>query len=288
VVFDFTILSGTIGTVTVNGQIPDYINIFARTPNYSSDYNGLTNGSTWQIPIPSGFTGTLNIGVSVEHAGEWYEKGNIITWTSGSSSTDNISLGNVAIDFTTLSGTIGTVTVNGQIPDYINIFAHASYDAWWGTVTGNAWQISIPADLSGTLIIAVEVDHDGDWYQKEVYSWTSDSAATGISLGNVSVTLTSIGGTVTTNGTNPLSGGYLLVYGQPVTAVSELYDRIPLGQAEITNGSFAGQVEGTSGYVVITDMETFARITGSAVTLGTTMNLNISAMTSLTIDVPLN
>jgi hypothetical protein len=93
----------------------------------------------------------------------------------------------------------------------------------------------------------------------------------------VNITLRPIGGAVT-----GVSNGWLVVVSQPVTALSDLYQQAILGTVEITGGSFSGYVTSgvTKGYVVIVGGSD-VRITPSPVTLGTSMSLNLSAMTQL-------
>jgi hypothetical protein len=63
------------------------------------------------------------------------------------------------------------------------------------------------------------------------------------------------------------------------------FNQTPLGSVKITNGSFSGYVDGvTSGYVVIetSDNNYYINSTLSPVTLGTSMNFNLSTMTLVT------
>ncbi|MDR0597986.1 MAG: hypothetical protein LBG14_05705 [Treponema sp.] len=270
-------LSGSIGTVTVNGQPPEDFWVYART---SDGYTYLTSMSagTWQINIPGDVTGTFAIGVSVQYAGGFHEK-DIAAWTSGSP-TAGIPLGDVAFGFITLNGTIGMVTVNGQPPEDFWVYARTlDGSGYQGSMSAGTWQVNIPGDVAGTLIIGVDARYAGEQCIKDLAVWNSGSATTGFNLGNVSITISSISGTVTTNGTSPLARGWLYVVSQPNS-------QAPLGCAEIINGSFSGHYDDisgsvTSGYVVIVSSG-YTYITSSPVTLGASMNFNLSAMNKLT------
>jgi hypothetical protein len=277
-------LGGTIGTVTVNGDTPSAVYIYARTPSGDMYWISPDSGGNWQVSLPGDFSGTLTMVVQVEYQGSWHQK-DVYTWTSGSSTT-GITLGNVNITLTILSGVIGTVTVNGDTPSDVYIYAGTSGGDMYGASPdsdGN-WQIHLPGDFSGTLTIMLEVEYQGSWHQKAVKTWTSGSTPTGISLGNFAITLSPIDGTVTTNGSSPLNAGLVYVLSQSASELSDLYDQIPVGSAEIIDGIFSGYVNSgvTSDYVLIVDFAGLGYfITPSPVTLGSSMSLNLSAMTML-------
>jgi hypothetical protein len=293
----FNVLSGSIGTVTVDGNIPYSVSVYAHTSDYDHYYYSAKqiNGA-WNILIPGDFTEPLTIEVEVYdntvNGGGTLARKEITTWTPGSSFTD-INLGSVS--FITLSGSIGAVTVNGKTPENIDVYAYTdSTDSHWGTASNGAWNILIPDDLTGTLTIGVEAEYEGAWYQKDTtVTWTAGSSpTTGISLGAVSISLGSIGGTVTTNGTSALAQGFLYVFGQSGTTLQDFYTQMPLGQAEITGGAFSGRYVSNgnpaSGYVAIVAFnggEPSYYVTPSAVALNTSMSLNLAAMTRWT-DVP--
>ncbi|MDR0387434.1 MAG: hypothetical protein LBH57_05305 [Treponema sp.] len=185
----------------------------------------------------------------------------------------------------TLSGTIGTVTVNDQTSDF-GLYAYASsesgesfyYDA---TITGNTWTMSgIPADI-GPLTIAIEMWDEQGWYSKDITVWDSGSSPEGISLGDVALTLDPISGTVTTDGTTPLSEGELYVFDVQNT-VPNLSDLpIPEGSAWIENGNVSGYSGVSSGYVVVIsfgESGVFYYITDGPVSLSSPLNLNLSEM----------
>jgi hypothetical protein len=250
VVFDFITLSGSIGTVTVNGEPQKDVDIYARASK--DTYWGSTDGDSWEISgIPSDFTGTLTISVEVNYNDSWLQK-DIATWTSGSSFT--INLEGAAFSVITLSGSIGTVTVNGEPLNDVIVYARASLqeDYYWGSSTdGNSWKINItPGDFTGELAIGVEVKYNDTWLQKDIATWTSgsSSATDNITLGNVNITLNPIGGTVT-----GVSSGSMYIASASATKLSDLFNQIPLGSADIINGDFSGYVLGDvdSGYVFI-------------------------------------
>jgi hypothetical protein len=287
VAFNFITLSGSIGAVTVSGSAPDYINVYARTAR--DNYWGSVNGNTWEITnIPGDFTGTLTIAVGVEYNGAWGEK-DLATWTSGDSTTINLG----PISFITLSGSIGTVTVNGSSPEAINVYAHVADRNYWGSLSGNAWEIIIPGDFTGTLAIGVELEYNGTWHQKDTtVTWTSgpSSPTTGINLGNVSISLSPIGGTIiNAPSSGTMYGVYVLNLSQPPVTFSEVSSQTPLGNADIDDGKFSGYVTSgvASGYLLVVGFgisNPVYYITPSAVTLGTSMSLNMATMTLLVDD----
>jgi hypothetical protein len=285
-------LSGTIDMVTVDGNpVTGSVRVYAGASVINNQfYSGPVSRGSWQLLIPGDFTGPLALGVEVEHNDTTYSKNNIAAWTSGSPSA-GISLGNVS--FITLSGTIGTVTVNGTPADYVAVLAHASggnnYYNYGGSVSGNSWRIGIPADVTGTLIIGVAgVYNDFSYYKDNIATWTSGSPSAGINLENVSISLSPLGGTVTTNGSSPLSEGSLVVLSlsQPPANPAYLSDLLAastiLGNAEITGGSFSGYVESgvTSGYVLIALDNGSGPVycTPSSAPLGASMSLSIASM----------
>jgi hypothetical protein len=297
--YNYRTLSGTVGAVTVNRITPSYVYIYADISedggfSGSSSSFPLDSSGAWQTYIPSNFSGTVTIGVNAEYEDTRARK-DVYTWTSGSSTT-GINLGNV--NFFTLSGSYGTVTVNGQTPYRVDVYARPSsgYNSYYynGESGNNGnWQIAIPDDFSGTLIIGVEAAYGEEgWYSKDIITWTSDSGSTtGINLGNADITINPISGTVTTNGTSPMKSGQAVVFSPPEGEVLDFYDlfgRTPLGYVEIANGAFSGYYvdEGvTTGYVVIVDMSdyTYCYVNKSPVTLGTSMNFRLSTMAKVAI-----
>jgi hypothetical protein len=278
---DFTpniVLSGTIGTVTMNGNTAYYVDIYART---SDDiyHAGYVESGNWELHIPGDFSGTLTIEVRGWDGEEYRDQRDITTWTSGSATT-GIDLGNISFTSITLSGTLGTLTVNDNTPTSVEIYAKTSddYTSFTGSLDSGNWQIpNIPSDFSGTLTIVVQASYNWDQYQKDVYTWTSGSPIVGINLGNISFT-SPISGTVTTNGSTPLNNGWV-----------EVFDSYwqPLGGAEITNGDFSGYVDSnfTTGYVAITDDADldYYFVTPSPVSIGSSMSFNLTAMTQVPI-----
>jgi hypothetical protein len=282
----FIFLSGSIGTVTVNGTMPDSVRIYARTSDYSYywGYMDMDTGN-WQIQLPGEVSGTLTIWIDVEYAGGLYSKDLTTRLISGSSLT-GIALGNVDIDLITLSGSIGTITVNGTTPSFVDVYAITpDYSSFYsGSVNGGNWQIGgIPGDFSGTLIIGVMAEYAGGLYSKDLTTQTiSGSSLTGIALGNVAITLSPISGTVTTNGSTPLNSGWVDVFDpSKMPDLDSSYSQL-LGSVEIINGAFSGYVNSgfTTGYVGIYDFtDDSYYITPSPVNIGSSMSFNLTNMT---------
>jgi hypothetical protein len=103
----------------------------------------------------------------------------------------------------------------------------------------------------------------------------------GIDLGNI--TFSSISGTVTTDGSSPVTGGNLRVFSQPAASVSDFNSQTARGEGQITNGTILGGYASiTSGYVGIYSYDDYSTyITSSPVTLGSSMSFNLSEMTPL-------
>jgi hypothetical protein len=107
----FVTLSGTFGTVTVNGSPPSEGSVYAKTSDGQRYWSYGANGSAWRIGIPGNVLGTLTIGGYVKYGEVWYEK-DITTRTFSGSPITGINLGDIAI---TLKPISGTVTTNGSI-----------------------------------------------------------------------------------------------------------------------------------------------------------------------------
>ncbi|MDR0624338.1 MAG: hypothetical protein LBG10_07900 [Treponema sp.] len=305
--------SWTPGSSTTGINLTASLVVISGSFTATENGNPLSGGYVYVSAYKETVTGSGNFDVYVEGQSNDDWAGGTCTWTfttaalspaadvqirinnignNQNTATETITLGtsNVTIPLRaytfssiTLGGSIGTVTVNGNTPSNVQIYARTSDGSFsrWGSVSGGFWQISgIPNDFNGTLTIGVEVDYAGWWYEKDVTTWNSSSSTT-INLEAVDFTLSPMGGTVTTNGTSALAEGWLYVVGQPASALSDLYGQTPLASAEITGGSFSGYVLSnlTSGYVVIFDDTNNVYITPSPVTLNTSMSLNLSAMT---------
>jgi hypothetical protein len=277
--YTFTVLRGTIGDVTVNGGSVSNVSIYAKNSS-GNRYWGPTNNNDWEIHIPGTVSGSLTIGVQAQYGGNWTEQ-DVDTWNS-SSSPSGISLGNVDFSLVILSGTIGTVTVNGGSAVNLSIYAKTSTNNYW-TPGDSPWQIGLPNGFSGNATIGVQFGYNGGWYEKDLITQpVSGASIAGIDLGTPTITLTPIGGTVTTNGSVLLDYGQLLVFDPAGGTPNEQSQ--PLGYAEISNGTFSDYVVGsmTTGYVVIQSGGNYY-ITGtglspSPVSIGSSMSLNLANM----------
>jgi hypothetical protein len=272
-------LSGTIGTVTINGQTPDYVSVYARTSDNDYYWSSVYDDGNWEIPLPDGFLGTVVIMVQAGYEGRGQEK-NVYTQTVSGSSVTGINLGNVDIISIILSGAIGTVTVNGKAPDYVYIYARTPDNhVYTGFVENSRWQISLPGDVS-EVTIAIRTDYQEGQYGKDVAAWKPGDSTT-IDLGDIMFTLTPIGGTVTTDGSTPLGSGYLVILSQSVSSPEEVTEEMLLGNAEIVGGDFLGYVNSgvTSGYVAVYEPNTGDYwIASSSATLSSSMSINLSTM----------
>jgi hypothetical protein len=284
--YDFSslTLSGTIGTVRVNGNLAPYFSIHARTPDYSGYYQGSVDGNNWQIPLPSDFSGPLIIVVQAPHAEDWRQQ-DVAYPTVYGSSIPNIDLGDVSITYITLSGTIGTVTINGETQSEIYIYARDSGGNNYGTSaeTNSNWQISLPDDVSGTLAIVVQAAYYAGPRKDVTTREVSGASIPGINLGDVEFTFIPISGTVTIDGTIPLGSGFVAILSQSVSGPDEVTEEMILGDAEIVGGDFSGHVNSdvASGYVVVYDPNTGAYwITSSPELLGASMSINLLTMIS--------
>jgi hypothetical protein len=288
----FSTLSGTIGAVTVDGDTPSNVSVYAGDLYYSRDelrrgeVSGDVRHGAWKILVPSDYSGSIV--VRTDYKDGWYYSREAETWSPGSSTTD-IDLKGVS--FVTLSGTIGAVTVNGNIPDDLSVYARTSTTtSYKGSVQNGVWRIGIPADFDGTLFIGLAIHYGGGLHiQDNIAAWTSGSSPTGIRLDTRNLSVKPIKGTVTTNGSSPLNKGILAVFSAsaPPTSVSSLINSHALGVVpEITNGSFSGNVQSdSSGYVVVAVPESNGGysyyITPTRVSLTTNMSLTAAAMIEL-------
>jgi hypothetical protein len=201
--------------------------------------------------------------------------GNHYTTETVTVGASNITIPFRSYSFTTLSGTIGAVTVDGVTPSSILINARTSDGEYEGTIEDGVWRILVPGDFSGTLTIRVRVDYMEIRNQIDVKTWTSGTSPTGIDLGDVTLKL--ISGTVTTDGTSPLSSGEVYVFGPDGFPD---FGSWPLGSAKITNGNFSDYAPGdlASGYVVVYDGGVNYYCTLEPVSIGSSMSFNLSTM----------
>jgi hypothetical protein len=122
-----------------------------------------------------------------------YDDGSIIGTETAMLGTSNITIPLRTYTYTSkvLSGTIGTVTVDGHSVTQFDIYAldpFALSVVGRSTVNGNTWEISgIPGNFSGTLNIMVSAEYSGSYYGTKAGSWTFGTATTGIILGNVNI-----------------------------------------------------------------------------------------------------
>jgi uncharacterized protein YjdB len=290
-------------TVTVNGSphTTGYVTVVLSepVPNSPGNYNNVT--STSFSPDGSG-QGTWTLSFDCPNATTEYRLRITAPGISGDLLTDYITVYNnstvitrdysISKNVSTFSGTIGTVTVNGQAPSSIRVYVRVSNSVYYGLeVSGTNWeQTGIPWDPSDTLTIGVRATYNGSTYDKHLDTWTPGSPATGMNLGNVAITLTTISGTVRNNNVLLGSGSVLFVFGGYSTTLSVLAQQEMLGYLEITGGNFSGTVRSdvSPGYVVIGITDNSGGynyyIAPSPVSLGTSMNLDISTMTPVTND----
>jgi hypothetical protein len=275
-----TVLRGNY-TVTVNGspETSDWVNVHAYMEGEEKEYFGRGNDQgDWSLGgIPPGFSGTLHIGLEFGFEERWHFVSDIGEWTPGSPIPD--------LDVFILSGNY-TVAVNGhsETPE-IYVYAvteEGEYPPYSGIGREGAWSLGIPSDFSGTLPISMGFELNGkDCSAPNVAAWDSDSSTSDIDLD-----VSGIGGTVTTDGSTLLDTGTIYVIDRSGSTLSDLMANATIiNQSEITNGGFAMYVPGNipSGYVVV-ETDSGYYITSSPVNLNTSMNLNITAMTTVTDD----
>jgi hypothetical protein len=227
--YSTVILSGTIGEVTVNGE-PYSGSIEIEARNQNGNYLGYTyaspssEGGEWSISLsPTNYylasTTSISFRVSANVGGS-YQSQDIPDATKPytGESISGIALGNVNFANITLSGTIGTVTVNGEsYSDYIQIEARNQNGNYLGSTSqvseSGTWSISIPSTntalaLTTSISFSVGVEAGNSYlYQDipEVTPYTGESIS-GIALGNVnfaSITLSGTIGAVTVDGNTP-------------------------------------------------------------------------------------
>jgi hypothetical protein len=228
-VYSSVVLSGTIGTVTVNGEsYSDNIKIEAR--NQNGNYLGYTSqiseSGAWSISISPAnttlaSTTSISFRVTVYVGGSYWDQdipGATKPYTGKSIS--GIALGDVSFATITLSGTIGAVTVNSkpysgyiqieatnQNGDYLGYPSLDSESGLWSmnissTNTALASTTSISFQVS---IYADESDFSMRWDIPDAAAYTGKSIS-GIELGDVNfttVTLSGTIGTVTVDGDTP-------------------------------------------------------------------------------------
>ncbi|MDR1324871.1 MAG: hypothetical protein LBK00_02405 [Treponema sp.] len=216
-------LSGTIGTITVNGA-PASGSIWIQAYNQDGNFLGNSEnvdsgGGAWSIAIPSTNTNlasTTSISFQVRIN---YLSQKTATKTYSGQSISGIELGNVALAAVTLSGTIGSITVNDAPPSgdiWISAYNQDGNRLGETLVNsqGGAWSIVIPStNLESTTSISFRlgINTDGSYLNHDIPAATkpyTGQSISGIELGNVAlaaVTLSGTIGTVTVNGT-PYSG----------------------------------------------------------------------------------
>jgi hypothetical protein len=212
-------LSGTISTVTANNATPDRFKIEAR--NQNDEYLGDTwqeESGAWAINISSTkpeLASTTSIrfkvGIDIGPDNFYLSKDIEGTHTYNEQSISNIVLGSVNFEYITLSGTIGTVTIDGVSPAEIGIQAtdqEGRYLASTWTSNG-AWFIPIlktnPELAAATSIkFKAEAKIDGSntsQYIPGMERTYSGQSISDIALGNASfIALSGTIGALTANG----------------------------------------------------------------------------------------
>jgi hypothetical protein len=226
-------LSGTIGTVTVNGAPPSG-NIWIRALNQNEDYLGSSSAvnsesGAWSIAISLtntalASTTSIRFQVRIEINGSYLDHDiPDVTKPYEGQSISDIALGDIAITNITLSGTIGTVTVNGA-PYSGNIWIGAyNQDGNFLRSTeqinsqSGAWSMAM--SLTNTALASttsinfqVRIEINGSSLTQDIpaatKTYTQGQSISGIELGDIAITnitLSGTIGTVTVNGA-PYSG----------------------------------------------------------------------------------
>jgi hypothetical protein len=125
---NFTILSGTVGTITVNGGDPSSLYIEAYTdPDGHSSYVGfgfVDSVSGWSMNLDDGILPgtTLYFFVSINYQGAQIRHNTGVTKNMNAPySGINLIPGGINLDRTILSGTVGAVTLNGTPTNLVYI-----------------------------------------------------------------------------------------------------------------------------------------------------------------------
>jgi hypothetical protein len=217
-------LSGTIGSVTVNGAAPSGdINVWARNQNgHVGESRQIDESGAWAITIPTtrlASTNSISFEIRIRTGGSelWWEIPEATRSYNGNN-ISNIALGNVNADFVTLSGTIGAVTVNntsysGEIEVRARTNNPIQSDDWLGNsawISGNsAWSIAVPLErLASTTSVRFQLkiptgDSELEWDIPTADQFYNGSSIDNIALGNVNIAFVTLSGTigaVTVNG----------------------------------------------------------------------------------------
>jgi hypothetical protein len=244
----FISLSGT-AAATVNGDpfetnnsLGDpseasriYIDAQERRDGYG-DWLGSSNvadDGTWRIILPS-VTGPRTIELSIslsENDQTSYHRSNI--WTGPVNNTP-VSTGPLNAVFKIISGTVGTITLDGGTPDYVVLAAVNGLDyTYLGDVNvenNGSWTIDV-GNYTGVVRFMAGAYNDSDGFLIMNRSLLGPQITvgtggfTGVPIGNVSITTHDISVTVY-NGASPISRFAVAVTSAPIT-YNELMGTLP-------------------------------------------------------------
>jgi hypothetical protein len=250
-------LSGEVNA-SVNGDPPDRVDMWVRKEgsnqglaNFNFDPYSAGNKS-WTVFSPA-FSAPTDIlfTVTLLNSG-----GMVIGQVNDfpvSVSNSSISSIQIDADITTivLSGTIGTVKLNGGNPIDKGVFARRDDGLWLGNagISGSNWNLTfLSSNLSPGDIIEigawVEFQDGGEWAQLQkvvttrMYDGSGLTPSGSISLGNVNITTKSINGTIA-GLPGGISSASVAAFAVPITPANVQYAQsLVIGYSLVSGGAW--------------------------------------------------
>jgi hypothetical protein len=302
-------LSGTIGAVTVDGGSfsgSRYIYAYNQDNTYLGSFYTSSAGE-WSInlaPTNTALAATTSISFRVEA----YANGASLireaaTRTYEGKSIPGIDLGDVDFTTITLSGTIGTISVDGAYSDWVQLFAYNGNRDRLGFTSvygGDEWSMTFSAsDLKDGDLISIGLNGINNVYVTktlETCIYSSDTGSIpGIALGDVAVTTKTVSGSVA-NLPRGISFGYIVAYSRQAVS-GDTYDTLSpylvgVEAIDLNDGGWSFKVSSDAPaslwFVVDTSdgqsssERAFASVT--AFNTAKTVSLDIKAMTELPVE----
>ena len=294
---DFVTLSGTL-TATVNGEAPSYVYISAFAEGNwnsigSTRVDPYSAGAPWSMNVPA-FSEETTVTFSVELYDSSYNyigsKYDLSPTAAHNSAVTNISL-NVEYSIVTLSGTIGSVTVDDvSLSGFVlAAFKSDEYLGYTSNIEDGAWSITFSADVKSGDEVSIRLfieKPDGSSYSKTLATCTyNGSSISSISLG--SVVIRTVSGTVANLPAGTMGGMVVALSEVPASGSMEEGEQYMIDYGEIDdNGGWSLKVPSDAPAslwfaVIVYDEESQRLFVTNAASSDVTVPLDINAMTEV-------
>jgi hypothetical protein len=293
-------LSGTLN-INVGGETITSVLIEASTTDTNGylgtvEYSSLPIPTTWELSIPSSATArtvNLSVGVTTDSDESYYSATLKTVSVPAGQEVPNIAL---TAQLVTVSGTFGTVSIDGNPPSAIMLAAFdastngiSNLGSWdWdsddSTYSNNmAW--SLPILTSGnsiTLKYVVQIrDEDSTVlvYKPATTTSITNSNIPGIQLGDIALTTKNVSGTIA--GLDGSIEAYIV--SEPISKISDLTVSDMIAYLEAKSNILTFKIpETVSTFYVLAMHSDDIKISGPLT--GTSFNINWAAMTTVQYD----